>query len=83
MRHTMIGITLVTAVRGGLSQIAQAQTTAPPTIHNVRLNESAGLLTIIGTGFGRGPRVTIAGQPVAVLSGGTETQIDVVAPLRC
>jgi hypothetical protein len=80
MRRIPVVITLAVWAGLGLAEIGAAQTAAHPTIHNVTLHQAAGVLTVIGTGFGRDPTVTVAGQPVIVLAGGTETQIDVVVP---
>ena len=62
---------------GGGSTWAQ---TPPLTIHNVTLQEATGTLTISGVGLPAAPVVTVDGQPVTVLLGGTHTQIDVEAP---
>ncbi len=64
----------------GLSSDAVAQPSVRPTIHHVTLNAGAGVLTITGEGFGGEPVVTVDGQAVAVLTGGSETRLDVLAP---
>jgi hypothetical protein len=80
MRSTSFIAVLVIWVALGVAPRAAAQNAAPPTIHNVTLQEGAGVLTITGIGFGREPVVTVDGQPVAVLPGGKDTQVAVVAP---
>jgi len=74
---------LVLLVWAGPGQSASKAAQSNTTIHNVTLREHAGagvMMTIAGTGFGRAPLVTVDGEPVAVLPGGTEMQIAVVAP---
>ena len=57
-----------------------AQPTPGPTIRSVTLDEAGDLLTITGAGFGPVPEVTIDGQPVTVLPGGSDTQVTVQTP---
>jgi hypothetical protein len=79
MRSTSIVVALVVWAGLGLAQIGAAQTAAL-TIHNVTVPDGAGVLTITGTGFGPNPAVTVDGQPVQLLPGGTDTRLDVLAP---
>src|SRR5262245_7358278 len=81
MPHRPWTIVLCVSAVLALGTMASSQTVAPAlTIHNVTLQEATGTLTIVGVGFGTQPVVTVDGQPVTVLLGGTETQIDVEAP---
>ena len=73
-------ITLVICATIALGPYAAAQSVTRPTIYNVTLAEDTGVLTITGVGFGQQPVVTFDGQPVAVLGGGSETRLEVVAP---
>ena len=56
-----------------------AQVTTGPTIQTATV-AAGGLLIISGTGFGADAAVTIEGQPVTVLPGGSDTQVTVLAP---
>ena len=56
-----------------------AQVTSGPTIQTATV-AAGGLLIISGTGFGADAAVTIEGQPVTVLPGGSDTQVTVLAP---
>jgi hypothetical protein len=84
MRSAPFVVVLVVCAGLGLASIGAAQTAArppiPPTIHNVTQHDGSGVLTITGTGLGANLVVTIDGQPVAVLSGATATQVEVLAP---
>jgi hypothetical protein len=74
-------VVLCLSVTFGSSSFAGAQTPSRSlTIHNVTLQEATGTLTIVGVGFGRAPVVTVDGQPVRVLLGATDMQLDVEAP---
>jgi hypothetical protein len=79
MQSTLV-VALVVWVGLGMAQIGAAQTAVRLTIHNVTLHEGAGVLTITGIGFGREPEVTVDGQSVTGLPGGTETLLQVTAP---
>jgi hypothetical protein len=48
-------------------------------IQNVTLREDAGVITIAGSGFDGELAVTVDGQAMAVLPGGTDTQTEVLA----
>ena len=59
----------------GAPQRGAAQTTTPPTIHNVTVHKGAGVLTITGTGFGQDPVVTMAGTEARRTPGHTDRTI--------
>ncbi len=56
-------LALATPLVGSSTVVAQTAS-SPLTIHNVRLHELSGELTITGTGFGTAPVVAVDGQPV-------------------
>ena len=57
-----------------------AQPQAPPSIQRVTVQPDTGVLTIVGTGLGQDLMVVVDGQPVTVLPGASDTQLDVMAP---
>lgn len=63
-----------------LVPVVAAQPGPPPTIHRVTLQLDADVLTITGTGLGPTLVVMVDGQPVTVLPGATDTQMEVQAP---
>jgi hypothetical protein len=65
MRSTPFVVALVVWAGLGLASVGATQTVTGLTIHNVTLNEGAGVLTITGIGFGRELLVTVDGQPLA------------------
>ncbi|MEQ1908050.1 MAG: hypothetical protein ABMA15_04465 [Vicinamibacterales bacterium] len=91
MRNLTMVIGVAIAVALGAPRLAAAQTgttpreapavapVAHPTIQTVTV-AAGGLLIISGTGFGADAAVTIEGQPVTVLPGGSATQLTVPAP---
>ncbi len=81
MPHFLRAITLVICATIALGPDAAAQSVTRPTIYNVTLAEDTGVLTITGVGFGQQPVVTLDGQPVALLGGGSESRLDVAAPV--
>ena len=81
MRRTPFVVALLLAwALIGLARTGSAQDAARPTILNVTMDAAGDQLTIVGTGFGPAPVVTIDGQPVPVLPGATDTQVTVVTP---
>ncbi len=59
----LAALAVATPLVGPSSAVAQTAS-SPLTIHNVRLHELSGELTITGTGFGSAPTVAVDGQPV-------------------
>jgi hypothetical protein len=70
---------LLVSAMFGLPDRATAQPSGLA-IQNVTLREDMGIITIVGSGFDRELAVTVDGQAAAVLPGGTDTQIEVLAP---
>ncbi len=70
---------LLVSAMFGLPDRATAQPSGIA-IQNVTLREDTGIITIVGSGFDRELAVTVDGQAAAVLPGGTDTQIEVLAP---
>ncbi len=71
---------LLVSAMFGLADQAGAQPPSAPVIQNVTLRQDTGVITIAGSGFDRELAITVDGQPAAVLPGGTDTQIEVLAP---
>src|SRR6202140_2783335 len=79
MRRPQLVAALLVCVVISLPRAGSAQNPPPPTILNVTMDAAGDQLTITGKGFGPAPLVTIDGQPVTVLLGSTDTQVDVIA----
>jgi hypothetical protein len=80
MRHlsfVVVGFVLCGVV--GVADIAVEQPVAPPTIR-VTVQPDTGVLTIAGTGLGPKMFVSMDVQPVTVLPGASDTQVEVMAP---
>ena len=80
MRRTQFVAALLFCAVIGLARAGSAQNAPPPTILNVTMDAAGDQLTIVGTGFGPAPVVTIDGQPAPVLAGATDTQVTVITP---
>ena len=80
MRRTQVMSTLLFCAAISVAHVGSAQDAARPTILNVTMDAAGDQLTITGSGFGAAPVVTIDGQPVPVLPGATDTQVNVVTP---
>lgn len=80
MRGRLFVVAAIVVATMALGSQVSAQSVSGPTIHNVTLHEGSGMLTITGVGFGRDPVVTVDGQTVVVMQGGSESQLDVLAP---
>ncbi len=79
-RSPAVAILLLSAVIG-FARDGAAQDPPRLTILNVTQDTTGDRLTITGKGFGQTPTVSIDGQPVVVLQGGTDTQVSVLTPL--
>ena len=80
IRKTGFTIAAVVCATLGFTMFASAQTAAVPTIYNVTLDDTSGVLTISGVGFDQNTAVSVDGQPVTVLQGGTTRQLQILAP---
>ena len=80
MRRTQLAAALLVCAVIGFPRAGWAQDATRPTILNVTMDAAGDQLTIVGTGFGAAPVVTIDGQPVPVLAGASDTQVTVVTP---
>ena len=81
-RSRVLFLGLVLVLAGGLMLAAvpaSAQVAPPPApaelaIHSVSVQPILGALTIVGRGFGAAPLVTVDGERVDLLPGGTDTR---------
>jgi hypothetical protein len=80
MRATGFTIAAVVCTALGSGSYASGQEPGPPTIRNVVLKPDSGVLTISGTGLGPDLLVTVDGDPMTVLPGARDTQVEVMAP---
>src|ERR1700694_3085112 len=81
MQRTQLVAALLVCAVISFPSSGSAQNALPtPTILNVTMDAAGDQLTITGKGFGPAPVVTIDGQPVTVLLGSTDTQVNVIAP---
>lgn len=77
---SLVSVALALAAVTPRWAVAEAQAPAPLHIYAVTLSPGATTMTIVGTGFGPAPAVTVHGQPAQVLPGGTEQRIETVLP---
>src|SRR5262245_28787894 len=80
MRRTALVVAISLGSVFSFALPARAQDASRPVIRNVTMSAGGEEVTIVGSGFGASPVVTIDGEPVAVLPGASETQITVVTP---
>ena len=81
MRKRMLSVVLTSIAIVGGTTTAVAQPASPlPTIHRVTIDSQSGTLTITGAGLGPELVVSVEGTPAPLLSGATDTQIEIALP---
>src|SRR5262245_42678294 len=63
-----------------LAVTTSAQPVSGPIVQSVTLNAETSVITITGSGLSPDVVVTVDGQAVPVLLGGTETRVEIQAP---